>query len=42
MCYVKFIPETGFFYKDGTGYRTDFVNMEAESFSFEPQIEGLG
>lgn len=41
MCYVKFIPEKGFFYKDGTGYKINFIDKEVDSFPFESHIEGL-
>ncbi len=41
MCYVKFVPETGFFYKDGTGYKANFMNKEAEKFPFESHIDGM-
>ncbi|MGL1891627.1 MAG: pyridoxamine 5'-phosphate oxidase family protein [Spirochaetaceae bacterium] len=41
MCYVKFVPETGFFYKNGTGYKANFINKEVECFPFEPHVEGL-
>lgn len=34
MCYVKVIPEHGFFYKDGTGYQVDFKNKVTQSFPF--------
>ncbi len=39
MCYIKVLPETGFFHKDGMGYRVDFIAKEAEAFPFSPQIE---
>ncbi len=38
MCYVKVVPTTGFYYKDGTGYKVDFVNQTAETFPFEEDI----
>ena len=38
MCYVKVVPTTGFYYKDGTGYKVDFVNQTAETFPFEMNI----
>lgn len=38
MCYVKVELETGFFYKDGTGYRVNFQTREAEEFPFEFDI----
>lgn len=34
MCYVKIDLESGFFYKDGTGYKVDYVNRTAEAFPF--------
>jgi general stress protein 26 len=41
MCYVKFVPESGFFYKDSTGFKVDFLNKEVEKFPFESHIEGI-
>lgn len=41
MCFVKFAPESGFFYKDGTGYKADFKNKEVECFPFESNIIGI-
>lgn len=41
MCYVKFAPESGFFYKDGTGYKVNFLKNKAETFPFESHIEGV-
>ena len=41
MCYVKFIPEKGFFYKDGTGYKANFASREVDAFPFVSHIEGL-
>lgn len=38
MCYVKVVPETGFFYKDGTGYKVDFAKKEADEFPFSSDI----
>lgn len=35
MCYVKFVPKNGFFYKDGTGYIVDFTKKEASTIPFE-------
>lgn len=35
MCYVKIELKQGFFYKDGTGYKADFINKKAEEFPFE-------
>lgn len=34
MCYVKIELRNGFFYKDGTGYKVDFLNRTAETFPF--------
>ncbi len=34
MCYIKFEPEHGFFYQDGTGYNVDFQNRTAQAFPF--------
>jgi uncharacterized pyridoxamine 5'-phosphate oxidase family protein len=34
MCYVKIKPASGFFYKDGTGFKVDFLNQKAEEFPF--------
>ncbi|RII33480.1 pyridoxamine 5'-phosphate oxidase family protein [Clostridium chromiireducens] len=34
MCYIKIELKQGFFYKDGTGYKIDFENREAEEFPF--------
>ncbi len=42
MCYVKFIPESGFFHKDGKGYRVNFLKEEATEISFSPAIEMVG
>lgn len=41
MCYVRVDLTAGFFYKDGTGYRVDFVNCTADEFPFASHIEGL-
>lgn len=38
MCYVSVAPMTGFFHKDGTGYKVDFLKKEAEAFPFTPGI----
>lgn len=38
MCYVKFVPEEGFFHKDGIGYKVNFMEKTAEEFPFSPQI----
>ncbi|NMF07788.1 pyridoxamine 5'-phosphate oxidase family protein [Clostridium beijerinckii] len=34
MCYIKIELKNGFFYKDGTGYKVDFENRQAEEFPF--------
>lgn len=34
MCYIKIKLKQGFFYMDGTGYKVDFENKEAEEFPF--------
>lgn len=39
MCYVKIELEEGFFHKDGTGYKVNFTEKQAEEFPFAPQIE---
>ncbi|MDF2567731.1 MAG: hypothetical protein K0R90_1187 [Oscillospiraceae bacterium] len=33
-CYIKIELDHGFFYKDGTGYRVDFMNKKVEAFPF--------
>lgn len=38
MCYVKVELTEGFFYKDGMGYKVDFLAKEAEEFPFELDI----
>ena len=38
MCYVKVELTQGFFYKDGMGYKVDFLAEEAEEFPFEFDI----
>lgn len=38
MCYVKVELTHGFFYKDGTGYKVDFLAKEASEFPFEFDI----
>lgn len=35
MRYVRIDPSGGFFHKDGTGYKVDFVNKQAETFPFD-------
>lgn len=39
MCYVKFVPQRGFFYKNGTGYKPDFIHKKVEKFPFENHID---
>ena len=39
MCYVRVKLESGFFHKDGTGYKVNFSEKTAEEFPFTPQIE---
>lgn len=34
MCYIKIEPSDGFFYKDGSGYKVNFLTKEAEEFPF--------
>ncbi len=38
MCYVKVELTKGFFYKDGKGYKVDFVKQEASEFPFKFDI----
>ena len=38
MCFVKVDLKQGFFYKDGIGYKVDFVNKQAEESPFEFDI----
>ena len=35
MCYVKIELDSGFFYKDGIGYKVDFQTKTAEEFPFD-------
>ncbi len=42
MCYVRFVPARGFFFKDSTGYRVSFSEREAEEFPFSPDIVEIG
>lgn len=39
LCYLRIVPESGFFHKDGTGYRVDFINGTAAEFPFTAQVE---
>lgn len=38
MCYVKVELTSGFFHKEGIGYKVDFENKTAETFPFAPEI----
>ena len=38
MCYVKVELKNGFFYKDGVGYKVDFLVQQASEFPFEFDI----
>lgn len=38
MCYIKIELTDGFFYKDGKGYKVDFIAKKAEEFPFEFDI----
>ena len=35
MCYIRIDLADGFFHRDGTGYRVDFLRKEAEMFPFD-------
>ncbi len=39
MCYVRIKPEIGFFYKNGKGYKVDFLQKTASTFPFEDEIK---
>ena len=39
MCYVKIVPEAGFFHKDATGYIIDFNEKTVKDIPFSPDIE---
>lgn len=39
MCFVKVDLKDGFYYKDGKGFKVDFVNQVAEVFPFEFDID---
>lgn len=39
MCYVKIIPESGYFHQKGVGYHVDFREKRVEEFPFAPEIE---
>lgn len=34
MCYLRINPTTGFFHKDGTGYKVDFLTKTVVTFPF--------
>ena len=34
MCYLRIRPESGFFHRDGVGYKVDFTQQTAENFPF--------
>lgn len=34
MCYIKITPTTGFFHKEGTGYKINFTEKTVLSFPF--------
>lgn len=38
MCYVKIELTSGFFYKDGMGFKVDFETQEADEFPFDFDI----
>lgn len=38
MCYIKVELISGFFYKDGVGYKVDFKHKEVEQFPFDSDI----
>lgn len=38
MCYVRIEPTSGFFHKDGKGYKVDFSKRSVESFPFKFDI----
>lgn len=39
MCYLKFVPDSGFFYGDGLGYKVNFKEKTAEKFPFDFDIK---
>ena len=41
MCYVKIELKDGFFYKDGAGYKVNFLQKEAEQFPFVYDISTI-
>lgn len=38
MCYIKLELRQGFFYKDGKGFKVDFITRKAEEFPFDFDI----
>lgn len=38
MCYIKIKPTTGFFHKDGTGYKVNFEDKTVSKFPFNFDI----
>jgi len=38
LCIVKMVPEKGFIFKDGSGYKIDFVGKTATEFPFTTDI----
>ena len=38
MCFIKIVPDSGFFYKDGKGYKVDFQTQTVNEFPFEFDI----
>lgn len=38
MCYIKINPITGFFHKNGTGYKVNFIERTVNSFPFNLDI----
>jgi uncharacterized pyridoxamine 5'-phosphate oxidase family protein len=38
MCYIKIELISGFFYKDGVGYKLNFKSKEVEQFQFDSDI----
>ncbi|MDD3383899.1 MAG: pyridoxamine 5'-phosphate oxidase family protein [Bacilli bacterium] len=37
-CYIRIGLTSGFFYKDGIGYKVDFINKSVETFPFESEV----
>ncbi len=38
MCYIKVVPQKGFFHKDGKGYGVDFINQRVKIIPFSRDI----